>query len=151
MHSGRPMGGPGMMMTVGSAAPCNGRPKILLVEDDAPVRRSMQLLLASRGYDVRSYGSSVALLADAANRGAVCFVSDYKMPEQDGISVLRTLRGGGWEGSAILITAFPSRDLAERALAEGFDVVLEKPLRGSAVADAVSRLIGRPSPPARAG
>jgi FixJ family two-component response regulator len=127
-------------MTVGSFISCNGRPKILLVEDDAAVRRSLQLLLSSRGYDVRSYGSSIALLADTANRTAVCFVADYRMPEQDGISVLRTLRGDGWKGSAILITAFPSPDVARRALAEGFDLVLEKPLRGSAIADAVSRL-----------
>jgi FixJ family two-component response regulator len=135
------------MMTSGSAASLNGRPTILLVEDDAAVRRSLQLLLSSRGYDVRSYGSSIALLADAANRTAVCFVTDYRMPELDGIAVLRSLRGGGWKGSAILITAFPTPDLARRALAEGFDIVLEKPLRGSAVADAVSRLTGGESRP----
>lgn len=133
-------------MFAASADSGNGRPKILLVEDDPAVRRSLQLLLSGRGYDVRSYASSSKLLADAANRTAVCFIADYRMPGLDGIAVLRELRGGGWKGAAILITAFPSPDLAPRALREGFDIVLEKPLRDSAISEALSRLLGGSEP-----
>ncbi len=68
------------------------RPVIMLVEDDPGVRRSIQLLLQAKGYDVRSYASSKALLADPLALAAACLVTDYLMPEIDGIGVLQALR-----------------------------------------------------------
>lgn len=130
-------------MNVDNPAPPMERPKIILVEDDPAVRRSLQLLLQGRGYAIRSYASSAALLADPTGLDAVCLVTDYRMPELDGFAVLRALRGRSWRGVAILITAYHSRDLVERAREEGFDSVLEKPLREHALADALSRLTGQ--------
>src|SRR3546814_14581555 len=48
------------------------RPVIALVEDDPGVRRSVQLLLQAKGYDIRSHASSKALLADPLVMGAAC-------------------------------------------------------------------------------
>ena len=116
------------------------RPKILLAEDDPGVRRSLQLLLQGRGYDVRSYASGAALLADRTARNAACFVSDYAMPDIDGIALLRELRADGWGGPAVLITAYPSRRLEEQAAIEGFAVVMEKPLLDQVLTDTIARL-----------
>ncbi len=116
------------------------RPRLLLVEDDAGVRRSLQLLFRARGFDVRAYASGAALLADPLARDACCFVADFRLEEIDGIEVLARLRKSGWSGPAVLITAFPSADLSERALAQGFSQVLEKPFREHALGDAVARL-----------
>ncbi len=122
------------------------RPKILLVEDEPSVRRSFQLLLHAQGYDIRSYASSAALVADPLVNEAVCLVTDYRMPEMDGFAVLRSLRARGWQRPAILVTAYGSPDLVERAIKEGFSVVLEKPLREHALAEAVARLTARLPP-----
>jgi FixJ family two-component response regulator len=132
-------------MNIDDAVPPVERPKIILVDDDPAVRRSLQLLLQGRGYAIRSYASSAALLADPTGLDAACLVTDYRMPELDGFAVLHTLRGRGWQGVAILITAYHSRDLVECALKEGFDCVLEKPLREYALADALARLMGQPA------
>ena len=105
------------------------RPRILLSEDDPAVRRSIQLLLVSRGYDVRAYTSARALLSDPMARLATALIADYRMPDVDGITMLQRLRASGWEGAALLISGFPSDDLAWRATEEGFDAVLEKPLK----------------------
>lgn len=118
------------------------RPLLLLVEDDAGVRRSLQLLFRARGFDVRAYAAGTALLADPLARTARCFVADYRLEEFDGIEVLSRLRATGWSGPAVLITAFPSADLRERALAQGFDEVLEKPFRENALGDAIVRMTG---------
>lgn len=118
------------------------RSRLLLVEDDAGVRRSLQLLFRARGFDVRAYASGSALLADPLSRHACCFVADYRLEEIDGIEVLSRLRKSGWAGPAVLITAFPSAALSERALAHGFSQVLEKPFRENALGDAVARLTG---------
>jgi len=102
---------------------------VLLIEDDEAVRRSLQLLLHWRGYDVRSFASAGPVLAGDGMGDADILVTDYRLPDGDGIGVLRALRRSGWHGKAILITAFPSATLTESARASGFDAVLEKPLR----------------------
>lgn len=131
-------------MTRKSEAHVEERQRILLVDDDAGVRRSLHLLLHARGFDVRAYAGGATLLADPTAEHAACFVADYLMPDLDGLDVLRSLRARGWSGPAILITAYHSPDLAERASAAGFDAVVEKPLREHALADMVLQLLHRP-------
>jgi len=115
------------------------RPKILLVEDEPSVRRSLQLLLYAQGYDIRSYASSAALVAAPLVDEAICLVADYRMPGMDGLAVLRSLRARGWQRPAILITAYASPDLVEQAVKEGFSIVIDKPMHEHALADAVRR------------
>ncbi|WP_404477671.1 response regulator transcription factor [Novosphingobium sp. BL-52-GroH] len=129
------------------AALPRGRPTILLVEDEPSVRRSLQLLLHAQGYDIRSYASSAALIADPLVDEAICLVTDYRMPEMDGLEVLHSLRARGWQRPAILVTAYGSPDLVERAMKEGFALVIEKPLREHSLADAVARLTTPPALP----
>lgn len=116
------------------------RAKVLIAEDDPAVRRSLQLLLQGNGFDVRSYGTGGAILADLSSRDADCFVSDYRMPDMDGLSLMRRLRQEGWAGPAILITAYNSDDLRKRACEAGYNVVLEKPLMDHVLTSVVTRL-----------
>lgn len=111
------------------ASPQAERPRILLSEDDPAVRRSIQLLLVSRGYDVRAYTSASALLSDPLVHSAIGLVADYRMPDVDGITMLRRLRASGWQGAALLITGFNADNLVQCAAKEGFHAVLEKPLK----------------------
>ena len=117
------------------------RARLLLVEDDSGVRRSLQLLLHGRGFEVRAYASGLALLADPTALGAVCLVADYRMPEIDGLLILKRLRDLGWRGQALLITAFPSARLIDQALAAGYVRVIEKPLVEAALVEAVERVV----------
>lgn len=117
------------------------RPRILLVEDDPAVRRSLQLMLHGKGYDVRSYASGVALLADPTVTDAACFVTDYRLPDLDGFELLRAMREGGWSGPSVLVTAFNSELLSERAEAAGFSAVVEKPLHERSLAEILNRVV----------
>ena len=126
----------------------NARETILLVEDDDGVRRSLQLLLQGKGYAIRSHASPSALLADPAAREAACLITDYRMDEFDGLAVLRRLRADGWQGPAMLITAFPSAELKAEAREAGFCDIIEKPLLDHALVGAVARILRRPSPDA---
>jgi len=105
------------------------------------VRRSLQLLLRGRGFDVRAYASGLDLLADPTILSADGMVTDYRMPDVDGLMILARLREQGWKGGAVLITGFPSPDLAERAKQAGFEKVIEKPLVDAALFDAVERML----------
>ena len=121
----------------------NRRSRVLIVENDPAVRRSMQLLLQGQGFDVKAYASGEHLLAEAAREAPDCFIADYLLDGADGIEVLHALRKQGWSGPAILVSAFASQDLSARASAAGFTQVFEKPLRERALVEAVSRLTRR--------
>jgi FixJ family two-component response regulator len=116
------------------------RPQIVLLEDDNGVRRSLQLLLQGRGFDVRAFGSAESLLADPDFAEADCLVVDYRLAASNGIDVLQSLRAGGWTRPAVLITAFGSAELATRAIAAGFSEIFEKPLKDHLLIAALKRL-----------
>ena len=128
------------------ASPQAERPRILLSEDDPAVRRSIQLLLVSRGYDVRAYTSASALLSDPLVHTAIGLIADYRMPDVDGITTLHRLRAAGWHGAALLITGFSARNLARRAADEGFIAVLEKPLKDQELLNQLAAALADVSP-----
>lgn len=124
-----------------TALPPGAAPRILLLEDDAGVRRSLHLVLRARGYDVRAHSSAELLLADPKVHEAQHFVADYRLHDGDGISVLGALRDAGWLGRAVLITAYPSEALHDDALAVGYAAMLEKPVRTH---DLLNALLDKP-------
>jgi len=67
-------------------------------------------------------------------------IIDYRLPDGNGLGVARALREAGFKGHAILITAFPSRELSAQARAEGFARVFEKPLPHRVLVQAVAEL-----------
>lgn len=123
-----------------------GRPRLLLVEDDAAVRRSLQLLLQSQGYDVRAYRTGVGLANDPEALRARCLVADLVMPEVDGLELLNDLRVAGWHGASILISGHLTDELADFARAKGFDVVLKKPISEHILMNRVRALVPLGSP-----
>lgn len=131
------------MQVHNGAKRAQGRPRLLLVEDDHGVRRSLQLLLQAQGFEVSSYSAGPALLDDPQALDAACFIADFKMGQLDGVEVLARLHERGWNGPAVLITGFPSAELEARAQAEGFDILLEKPFREHVLVDTVARLVGK--------
>ncbi|SNT12263.1 Response regulator receiver domain-containing protein [Sphingomonas laterariae] len=129
-----------MPQIISSAEP--ERPRILLVEDDSAVRRSIQLILQARGYDVRAFASGALALADPSATEAVCLVTDHRMAGMTGLEILRGLRAAGWRRPAILITAHRTDDLDTEDDGE-FDDVLESPLLDRRLLACVDRATGR--------
>ena len=120
------------------------RPRVLLVEDDAPVRRALQLLLVGEGYDVRAYRSAVGLAQDPEALRSSCLVADLMMPEKDALQLLQDLRSAGWTGPAILISGYLNEARIALAQSTGFQVALPKPIAEKMLARSVAQLIGRP-------
>ena len=109
--------------------PQDTRPLVLLVEDEDSVRRSLQLMLVGRGYRVRAFSAAAPAIADPGLNEAALLVADYRLPDSDGLNLLVMLRRRGWQGRAVLVTAYQSEELAEAALTAGYRAVIEKPLR----------------------
>ena len=119
----------------------NNRPVVVLVDDDAAVLVSLKFALEMEGFSVLAYENAEDLLADTTRVNAGCFVLDYYLPGANGLDLLKTLRRRGLSTPVILITTNPSELLQRRAQAEGATIV-EKPLLGSGLLDAVRSSVG---------
>ena len=117
------------------------RPRVLLVEDDAAVRRSLQLLLVGQGYDVRAYSGGAGLAKDAEALRADCLVADLLIPDGNAVTLLTELRGAGWKGPAILISGHLTNEWAERALANGYAAAFAKPIGDAVLTKCLARLM----------
>jgi len=117
------------------------RPQVLIVEDDTPVRRSLQLLLAARGYAVRAYANASLALADPAAWQSDCLIADLVMDEIDGVGLLASLRAKGWDGTAILISGHLDGERTRHAEEAGFETILQKPFADGLLLDAVARAV----------
>lgn len=76
---------------------------VSLVDGDPVVRHARQLMLRSEKYDVRSYATCAALLADPHSRDYPCIILDLEMEDIDGQDLLRQMRATGWRGTALLL------------------------------------------------
>lgn len=124
-----------------SPSSSEGRIPILLVEDDPAIRRSLQLHLRARHFDVRAFGAGQPTLADGAAGDAAALITEYRLPDGDGLRLLTTLRAKAWRGVAVLLTSETTADLEEAARSAGYARVLRKPIIEAAVGDLVERLL----------
>jgi two-component system KDP operon response regulator KdpE len=75
--------------------------RILVVDDEAPIRRFLRVALEGEGYGVIDAGTAREGLAMAAREAPALVVLDLGLPDADGLSVLRDLRG--WSPVPVLI------------------------------------------------
>jgi FixJ family two-component response regulator len=94
--------------------------RVSLVDGDPTIRRARQIMLRSEQYDVRSYSTCAALLADPVSRDYPCIVLDVGMHGISGLDVLRQMRATGWWGTGILLDQdFPNEALSQEAHRHG--------------------------------
>ena len=102
---------------------------IVVLEDDAEIRRLIQYRLESAGYSVRMYPSPANLLAEAERQRPALFLLDIMVPGGSGLDVCRQLRRSNTLGSVpvIFLTARASEDDRVLGLELGADDYIVKP------------------------
>ena len=106
--------------------------KILLVEDEADSREVFTLTLEQHGAEVTAVESVKQALAIYEREQVDVLISDLAMPDEDGYSLINTIRNGEDEKSqimAIALTAYASEEDKQRALAAGFNLHISKPVQ----------------------
>jgi len=115
--------------------------RVLVVEDDEDTRELVRVTLEAAG----AYVETVATASDARREmqaGAPdVLISDIRMPEEDGYSLMRSLRGAGIATPAIALTAHARQEDADEARAAGFQIHLPKPVDAGRLVDAVATLL----------
>ncbi len=101
--------------------------KILVVDDDRGLRKSLGLILGDAGYEVRVAEDGEEGLAMALSENPQLILCDVRMPRKDGLTFLREYREGGGEALVLVMTAYGSMELAMEAMKGGAYDYLPKP------------------------
>jgi len=100
---------------------------ILVVDDDAPIRRMLERTLAAEGYAVETAADGGAALARVERSVPDLIVLDVAMPGLDGLAVCRRLREKGLSLPILLLTARDAIGERVAGLDAGADDYLVKP------------------------
>ena len=100
---------------------------VAIIEDDAAVCNALAFSLQTDGLSVREYGCAEDLLKDAFAVEIDCLVVDYRLPNMNGLDMLKELRRRGIDAPAILIATEPSLAVRAAVGLVGASIV-EKPL-----------------------
>ena len=111
--------------------------RLLIVEDDAAVRRMLERSLGAEGFKIAGAADGGAALALAERTAPDLVVLDVSMPGLSGFEVCRLLRAGGLTGGVLMLTARDSIADRVRGLESGADDYVVKPF---AIAEVVARL-----------
>ena len=99
----------------GAATP----PVLLVVDDDASVRRSLARLLRAAGYTVETFDSASALLAREPLSSPGCLILDVRLEDSSGLDLRAMLRAAGKEKATIFVTGHGDVPTSVRAMKEG--------------------------------
>jgi two-component system, LuxR family, response regulator FixJ len=113
---------------------------IHIVDDDAAMRDSLRMLLEVAGFAVRTFDSATAFLASAPT-GLGCVLTDVRMPEIDGLALLRRLREQGVRLPVIVMTGQGDIAIAVQAMKAGAIDFLEKPFDDATLIEAVGKAL----------
>jgi two-component system nitrogen regulation response regulator NtrX len=105
------------------------RASILVVDDEASIRDSLRMILEYEGYRVEEASSGRQALARVAERAPDAVLLDVKMPEMDGLEVLRALGERGYEMPVLVISGHADVPTAVEATRRGAFDFFEKPLQ----------------------
>src|SRR5882672_1919442 len=100
---------------------------VLIVDDEAGIRESLQTLLELEGYDVETAANGEQGIARLGERSFDLVLLDLALPDRNGIDLLAELRAHAPQLSIIIITAYGTVEDAVRAMQGGAGNFLQKP------------------------
>jgi two-component system response regulator RegA len=122
---------------------------LLLVDDDATFRTRLARAFAARGYAVREAGDGAAALALAREESPELAVVDLRMPESDGLDVVRALKAIDPTTNVVVLTGYGSIATALEAVRLGATHYLTKPADADDLVAAFARADGAVEPAPR--
>jgi two-component system response regulator AtoC len=107
--------------------------KLLIVDDDPGLRKSLGMLLSEDGHEVQAEERASSALERLRTEPFDAILCDVRMPEMDGLTFLRAYRERGGGGLVIMMSAYGGEDAAISAMKEGAYDYLPKPFRADEV------------------
>ena len=110
-----------------------------IVDDEEAVRKSLAFMLTMAGFTVRVHASATDFLTAAPSIRRGCLITDLRMPDLNGVELLRELRNIGAALPAIVVTGHGDVPMAVDAMKAGALDFIEKPFEEDVLIDAIHR------------
>ena len=117
-------------------------PKAHVIDDDDDARESLSFLLSTADVPFETYPGAIEFLAIAQNATGVV-VTDVRMPQMDGIELVRRLAAAGIALPVIVMTGHGDVPLAVEAMKAGVVDFIEKPYDGDTMLSAIRAALQR--------
>ena len=114
-----------------------------LIDDDEDVRRALAFLLGTAGLAVKVYESAAGFLSGFKDGAQSVILSDVRMPEMDGLELLRRLRDRQSSCPVIIMTGHADVSMAVEAMKLGAVDFIEKPFADETVLSAIEAALDR--------
>jgi DNA-binding NtrC family response regulator len=115
--------------------------KVLVIDDEQIVRTSCSRALVPEGYDVKLAKNGLEGLSMIKEEGFEIILTDLKMPDMDGIEVLKRIKEGWPSIEVIIITGYQTVDTAVKSIKLGAFDYIEKPFTPDALITAVAKAL----------
>ena len=117
--------------------------RILVVDDEAPMRESLKDWLMEEGYEVGLAASGKEAIAMARKKNWDVILLDLKMPGMDGVETLKRLKGKevNTEAEILMMTAYATVDTAVQAMKEGAFDYLVKPFSPDEIEMQIKKIV----------
>jgi len=117
--------------------------RILVVDDSQESREICQRVLQKEGYGVQSVDSAKKALDELETTRFDLVITDLKMPEMDGLSLLKKVKEIDPKIFVIVMTGYPSEESKTQAIELGASGYLAKPIDVSELVTAVKSCLKR--------
>ena len=117
------------------------KPRILVVDDEKPMRESLKDWLREDGYEVGLAAGGMDAIDMAMKNGWEVILLDLKMPGMDGLETLRKLKEVRPDAEILMMTAYATVDTAVQAMKEGAFDYLVKPFDPEEVQIQIQKIV----------
>ena len=117
--------------------------KVLVIDDDPSICKTVGLLLEDHGYSPRTFTDPNAALSSADKESFQIALIDLRMPAMDGVEVVEKLKQIDERMSCIVMTAYPDLDSATETMRRGTCDYIAKPFKQEERVNAVDRAAHR--------
>ena len=117
--------------------------RLLIVDDEESYRQVLAVVFKGEGYAVETASNGRAALQHLENNPCDLIISDVRMPDMDGIALLRAVRELSMEVGVVLTTAFGTIETAREAFKLGADDFIQKPFNNEELKLIVRRTLER--------
>src|SRR5262245_37651482 len=103
--------------------------RVLVVDDEEALRRTLQIFLTREGFEVVSAGDAPTALAELDRHAYDCVLLDVRMPRRSGLDLLDEMVQRDKTPTVIMMSAYGSNELALDAIKRGAYDYVSKPFR----------------------
>jgi len=118
-------------------------PRILVIDDDENIRTVFKMNLEDRGYEVDSAANGQEALDKASRRFYNIALIDIKLPDMEGTALLNAFNEKLPKMKKIIVTGFPTLENAMKAVNEGADGYILKPVRMEALIETIEEHLSK--------